>query len=308
MKKKFTWLSFAIILAYIGFTLLIVNFIWIVFVNRDITTYVYPIDFELAANIGSYIGGVIGVFWSGAGVILIYATFKKQQEFNENQAFEQTFQNLMSSYYTIVNSIREKVAISINEPPKDSIGREFFSDFIKKIKKSFDDTQFIGDVLQAENIPEVTEFKSRKKIQANQNLNLYVRDFSLELMVSQSNKNDFSKELTMKRYEYFYEKYQNSLGHYFRFIYNTFKLIIENKELESDRKKYINLIQAHMSNDELGVLFYNALSKYAVNKKGESKFKKWLEDYDFFENIDEQSILSKIDAKYYDIDYKFNHN
>ena len=265
-----------------------------------------PIDFNVAAKIGSYIGGIIGVFWSGAGVILIYATFKKQQEFNTNQAFEQTFQNLMNSYHIIVNNTKESVDIKNDNNKEEYLGRAFYSAFLKKIKSGLDNSLFISELLKSRNIPEAKEYKKRKEILDDSNLNLHEDDFKLELITHENEDNKFSSEFTAKRYEFFYKQYQNCLGHYFRFIYNTFKLIIDNKKLESNRKKYINLIQAHMSNDELGILFYNALSKYAINKKGICQFKNWLEYYDFFENIDENSLLSKIDADYYNISYKFN--
>ena len=46
-----------------------------------------------------------------------------------------------------------------------------------------------------------------------------------------------------------------------------------------------------MSNDELGLLFYNAISKLGQDMKGENKFRGWLDEYNFFENIDRRCIF-----------------
>jgi hypothetical protein len=306
MKKYLNWFNFAILLAIIGFAFLLFNIFWIAFVNKNITSSINPIDFNLASNIGSYIGGIIGVFWSGAGVILIYATFKKQQEFNTNQAFEQSFQNLMNSYHIIVNNTRDKIDTFNNTSYKEKIGRAFFSAFLKRIKYGFEYPAFIEELIEDESIPETIAFREKNKISNENILTQHKTEFKTELLKVKKNENKFSIELTLKRYEFFYALHQNCLGHYFRFIYNIFKFILESKDSEEERIKYINLIQAHMSNDELGILFYNALSKYAKNKQGISQFKNWLEKYNFFENIDENSLLSKTDSGFYKIVYKFS--
>ena len=115
-----------------------------------------------------------------------------------------------------------------------------------------------------------------------------------------------SIELIIRIYEYFYEQYPNVLGHYFRFLYNVFKYVIGNKDTESERRKYIDLIQAQMSSDELGLLFYNALSKYAKNNNGKYQFKEWLERFNFFENINKTSLIREEDKKKKKkMDYKF---
>jgi hypothetical protein len=108
-------------------------------------------------------------------------------------------------------------------------------------------------------------------------------------------------------YEGFYNGHRPILGHYFRYVYNLFKYIIES--FPNDRKlreKYISLIQAQMSDDELGLLFYNALSVYGRNKEGKEQFREWLDDYNFFENMDERCLfIHGIEKAYPKTKFKF---
>jgi len=103
----------------------------------------------------------------------------------------------------------------------------------------------------------------------------------------------------VEKYEEFYEKHYYNLGHYFRFLYNILKYI-ESSNI-SDKKKvfYLGLLQAQMSSDELGFLFYNALSKHGKYENGKGKLFNWLEKYNLLENIDINSIINKKHLSFY---------
>ncbi|MDY0142927.1 MAG: putative phage abortive infection protein [Bacteroidales bacterium] len=299
--------SFAKVMAITGLIILFISILWLVFVNKIFIIGIKPIDIEIASKIGGFIGGIIGVFWSGAGVILIYATFNKQKEFNENQAFEQSFHNLMNSYHTIINNTKGRLVIFDDSEKKgrelESFGRDFFSGFLLKFKKTINDKSFIDNILVKKDIHEVIEHHNSGK--PNELFPANLSSYIISSKFEPPKEPGLSIELINAMYEYCYEKHQNSLGHYFRFIYNIFKFIIVNKESEEEKRKYISLIQAHMSNDELGVLFYNGLSKFSKNKEGLHQFKKWMETYNFFENMDKSCLLCINDSKFYNTEYKY---
>lgn len=77
----------------------------------------------------------------------------------------------------------------------------------------------------------------------------------------------------------FYNRYQSDLGHYFRNIYNIIKFV-DNSHV-SDKEMYVNYIRAQLSSHELVMLFYNCLSMY-----GCERFKPYVQDYEFLENMD----------------------
>lgn len=102
-------------------------------------------------------------------------------------------------------------------------------------------------------------------------------------------------------YAYFFNKYE-SIGYYFRHLYNILKFIKKNEEekiqalgenpkqneidiVKKEYKDYASFVQAQMSTDELLLLFYNSFT-----------FKKAQEliiHYDLLENLTVQNLLSK---------------
>ena len=93
-------------------------------------------------------------------------------------------------------------------------------------------------------------------------------------------------------YESFYANYHYNLGHFFRFVYHIVKYVIDNYGKDEDRKMYLGILQAQLSNDELGLLFFNCISKYSINSKGEHKFHEWVDRYQLLQNIDVQNIIN----------------
>ena len=79
-------------------------------------------------------------------------------------------------------------------------------------------------------------------------------------------------------YENFNNKYEKNTGVYFGQIYQILKFIndsnIENKQ------RYVNIFRAQFTKNELEFLFYHCLGTI-----GKKRFKKLVEDYEFFEHI-----------------------
>jgi len=79
-------------------------------------------------------------------------------------------------------------------------------------------------------------------------------------------------------YSEFYEEHQDSLGHYFRNVYQILKLI-DNSDIK-DKKNYTNILRAQLSTYELAMLLLNCLSSY-----GKVAHKPFIEEYAFFEHL-----------------------
>jgi hypothetical protein len=76
------------------------------------------------------------------------------------------------------------------------------------------------------------------------------------------------------------------------------KFILESEKqkkiVRQDVFKYMQLLQAQLSNDEMGLIFYNAaFSKHGKTKSGKLRFKKWIDDHNLLENIDAVCLLEK---------------
>ncbi|MDY0194010.1 MAG: putative phage abortive infection protein [Aliarcobacter butzleri] len=87
-------------------------------------------------------------------------------------------------------------------------------------------------------------------------------------------------------YNYNYDKFNNNYekftGTYFGQAYQILKFINENNI--ENKQRYVNIFRAQFTKDELEFLFYHCLGSI-----GKRRFKKLVEDYEFFEHI----ILNK---------------
>lgn len=81
-----------------------------------------------------------------------------------------------------------------------------------------------------------------------------------------------------KVYENFNKNYERFTGIYFGQIYQILKFINDNNI--ENKQRYVNIFRAQFTKDELEFLFYHCLGSI-----GKRKFKKLVEDYEFFEHI-----------------------
>lgn len=88
----------------------------------------------------------------------------------------------------------------------------------------------------------------------------------------------FNSTTYNSNYESFYTKNESFFGTYFGQAYQVLNIINEN-DIES-KQRYVNIFRAQFTKDELEFLFYHCLGNI-----GKRKFKKLVEDYEFFEHI-----------------------
>ena len=202
---------------------------------------------------GDYIGGIIGTILSFFSIVLIYATYKNQVENSRLQQFETTFFNLLQNQREILKSIKGYIETSsIVSRGEKASGYKEASEYIKTISylinKCFDGAT--GRFVDDEHRTDTTVLE---------------------------NKEHFYERVN-RSYKKIYKDKEAELGHYFRHLYHIFKYVDESKI--ENRKKYIDIIQAQMSDNELHVTFYNGISEY-----GNKRFLPILNKYHFFENL-----------------------
>lgn len=84
----------------------------------------------------------------------------------------------------------------------------------------------------------------------------------------------------MIKYYISYQEQFHRLNHYFRYLYHIIKYVEKDNILEPvEQQKYIALIQAQMSNDELIMTFFNVIGY------NNTTYLEWLDKYGFFENM-----------------------
>ena len=254
------WLAIIFVIVSI---LLLVAAISIVLFDREIFNWFTKLDLPKAALLGSYFGGFIGVFWAAAGSLLIFLNlYEQKQQFNKNQ-FDSSFFNLMNFYYKTLEEITgNKVYFSPGEG--EYRGRRY-------LRYAHDDLKIGLQRL----LKQIGISKQHREL-----YNFIVSNGAQNLAFKEE-----LKKFVNEEYSIFYDTRKAQLGHYFRLIFNIIKYIDESKMSFNDKCKYVNIIQALMSDVELGLICFNALSE-----KGE-KLHIYMERYSFLENISEDGII-----------------
>ncbi|MCY3870803.1 MAG: putative phage abortive infection protein [Gemmatimonadetes bacterium] len=204
-----------------------------------------------------------------------------QKETLQKQNFESSFFQLLGLHNDIVSSlIMSKGTVrsrKIGDVPRvtslgEYQGRACFENLLTRFKGFYDrDQEDNGDQENEENKEKSQDIED----------------------------NDDSHSLVYidKTYEKFFAKYQSHVGHYFRHLYNVVKFVDDQKDFPKkfkEKKRYTNFIRAQLSSDELGLLFYNCLSKRGA------KFRDLVEKYALLEDMRFETLMDPEHKKLYD--------
>jgi predicted transcriptional regulator len=173
----------------------------------------------------------------------------KRDESEKLRDFESSFFNMLNILQTIIKDMR----VENSAGRKLAEGRHVFLYFYKNFKKK----------VRAQN---------GKLLDFNAYEELDVKQASLKI----------SNEYRL----YFSNRAQN-LSHYFRYVYNMFKVIHESELCDLDKKKYANILRAQLSNYELLMLFYNA------NFVHGKKFIVYINSYAIMDNLPVEKLIYK---------------
>lgn len=203
------------------------------------------------------IGAIVGAIISGGFLIFVWHRQKQQQ-------FEITFFNLLSS-------LRDMVYNTTGEIKSNT-------------KKNSD----VYSATSTTTVEKGVVFYKR----ANKMLQEYIADNMGKMVMntSISSMNDADRLKTIKdfvkeAYNDFFSNHTSELANYLRFSYNIVSFVASHPDLGySDKKKYINIIQAQMSSDELSILFFNGIGNHG------GKFYNYIEEFNFLQNIDKNVV------------------
>lgn len=270
-KTKITKI-FAFTFTIAGIIILGIIIVCAIYQKEDFFTKGGALDLQKGNNLGGFVGGFAGVFFTLAGVLLLYRTLQLQrEEFSKTQVaittqqFETTLFNMLNVLHNIVLSLDGEFKVGTDY--KMFSGYRYFQKCLDELKERI--TVLVGN--RADLVIEK------------------VRNLEEILTTDYSN---LESELSIA-YADFYKQHHTELGHYFRYLYNIIKFVLDNRELEDDKRKYLNLVQAQLSNQELGMVFYNVNSELGKNASKIKQFRDWLDYYSLLENMDENSLQNK---------------
>ena len=269
-------LFFATFLAIINFIIFIDNwsncgFSW-AFIYRNVTE-------QFNNNIGDYLWGTVGILLTFTTTIFLFITFreqreqlKKTKEDSDKMRFETTYFNILGMLSQVQDTVNTNIATRLNKSEVKNI-----IDFYRCFQE-----QYLVDLESNNDLKKMTS--SFNPLKAN----------TAEI--------EQYKSLVAIEYETLIEGSDCNIGYLFRYIYNAMKFVLDdpyNKIDSESRERYLNILQAQLSNEELCFIFYDAISKYGKNKDGEDRFRQMLDNTHFLENIDPTFLLNRNHFKFY---------
>lgn len=221
-----------------------------------------------AGNIGDFFSGTIGVLLSFVSTVLvIYTIWQQNKQFKLAQE-EQRQGRFEIAYYNLVGLIDKTRQASENTLDKETGGK-------------------IIDLISCYN-----SFKEHVK----------GKEEPIESNSSKIEIQNKWEEIGLL-YDEFVDSNQCYISFYFRFIYNAVMFVVNEYKSEKDGeeiiKRYLNILQSQMPDEELALLFYSSFSKFAKDSDGKLSFQGILDQYNFFQNIGKGVLLDESHYKFY---------
>ncbi|MFB5946396.1 putative phage abortive infection protein [Albibacterium profundi] len=231
-----------------------------------------PIDTDVFASYGTFVGGILGAVFSLAGVIMLIKTLESQEDSIEKQQRNFDKQLFETKFFNLLNIHREnRLQINI----KDRQGGKIFLSMHREFG-------FCKEAI--ETVSTVTigpEFKLSKLDIINISYLCFfygaVGESSVQILKERLQKHEpylktiFDTFKTCQKniikengFDYKpFEGHQSRLSHYFRHLFQTIRFVdsqSENLFTYQEKYDYIKILRAQLSNQEQAFLFYNSLS------------------------------------------------
>lgn len=221
-----------------------------------------------AGNIGDFFSGTIGVLLSFISTILVICTIWQQNKQFKLAQEEQRQGRFEIAYYNLVGMIDKTRQASENTLAKETKNKitsliECYNSFREYVKGKEEPIDINSSTIEIQNKKEELGFL----------------------------------------YEQFVHTHECYVSFYFRFIYNAVMFVVTEYQGETDGdiaiKKYLNILQSQMPDEELALLFYSSFSEFAKDSDGKLLFREILDKYNFFQNIGKGSLLDESHYKFY---------
>lgn len=234
---------------------------------------------------------------------------KATREHLIKQQFETVFYKMLDTIFTIGKDI------------KDSARHDFFVEFINRMKVSFNDI-YKHEVTGKSDYEVIKLIDKREKIYSESQRHAAFdklqnssgrlnNDQKKTFLAWVANSNDSLEMILDSIYFHHFMETDSLLGHFFRYIVYTIEFVereisyVDPKRTDEEREKYIKLIQAQLSNNQLVVMFYNCLCHVSYDSDYKPEAKKLMERYSLFKNLLPEMLIRGDHQDLYNIDFKF---
>lgn len=226
---------------------------------------------DYMGNIGDFLSGTIGVFFAFVSFLLMWWTISIQRKQFREQDKLQKQASFETTYFNLLSSL-------------DQVRTNAISVLSKKDATKTSFTVCHGKLIDF--------FKS-----SNEKIKVFPDDTPSQI--------EGTEGKVAELYESFISS-ESYIGFYFRYVYNVIKFAIINWPDMANRQKYIDLLCARLTDEEMAFIFYNALSKHGLDKNEHPRFKRLLDKYHVFENLSEHYLIDRSHFRFYpNTDFKF---
>lgn len=237
------------------------NLIFIPSAFRESTT----VDRESAGQLGDFVGGYVGTFFSLIGIWLLYETLRNQRITSTQQSFE-------NKYFEMVKLHRDNVAEF--ELPSTS-GRKVFVLIFRELQFAYMEvkklTLELDQHLSCRELIQIAYYCVFFGVGPNSLMMLRnaLDNFDTGLinavndrLSSWETRNQIQSKGGFKFFPF--EGHQSRLGHYYRHLYQTI-LYVHYQTIDIDKYEYIKTVRAQLSTHEQAMLFVNSITPLGKN-------------------------------------------
>ncbi len=309
----------------------IILFVWFTIDILSQTWWNMNIDFNLASNYGSLLGGI----FSFLSVVLIYFTLKQQSEIYEISSFENRYFELIKLHresidkWKHVSSSKKEKTIEVGQRVFIEIHRQIYL-ALEELNKFINTSDFdliLNDVGRSKysNLQLIKERKIDYIELHKLNISYLIVFFgvgtdgkpilkkALQVYYDLTFVNKLISRLekinpvwdSSKTFKYF-GGHQHRLGHYFRHLYQSINYINNYKNFSKEYKtkyEYVKLYRAQFSTYEQSIIFFNSISDIGIvwelNKNTNDLDNMLITKYNLLKNIPSEFINSTDLKKYY---------
>jgi len=314
-----------IILCVSAIVILFSFFAPIIFIHDSI----FGLDFNKTGAIGDTIGGIMNPFIAISGVFLTFLAFYIQfkanrlqrdlfrQELDSNK-FENQFYEMLRLHKENVNELSITLKSSYYSG-KETVkyeslvtGRDVFRYFLHELKISY----YVARHIYSDKQPDVwlnkayhiffhgLDIEKQRNLKSPEAKLDYEYDLALAKIEDGNFKGStpFNNEIIKYGLRIEWLKYDlfrghsSLLAHYYRHLFQTVKFIVKKDEdfiTYSDKRNYLRILRAQLSNHEQAMLFYNWKSGFGFSwENGTNKF---FTDYRMIHNIYNDLLINDFD-------------
>ena len=214
-------------------------------------------DIDIPSKYGTFIGGIVGSFFSLAGIFLLIETLKKHNFQFQFQHFENNFFEFLRIHRDHINNSKSLYIYLKDGSPIYWQGKKVFVKIIGEFSLIKDEVKKLNkkNLLKEKDIDNLSinilffGVDNYGKTKIMEKLGSSIDKYSLETII------DYFNELRKDNNRRYYDGHQIILGEYYQHFNSILKYVDQQpKPIDKFKKDFIKLFKDHLTNYEMDLL------------------------------------------------------